>query len=297
MAMQLKKASRKSVKIKLGFSGASGFGKTVSALRVAYGITGNWDDIAVIDTENDSASLYANHTLKDGFVIGEFNAISLTPPYTPERCIEAIEACEKAGIKACIIDSITHEWDGKGGCLDIHAELGGRFDHWAKVTPRHRAFIDKILQCNMHVLTTVRRKQDYDMVKNDKGKIEPVKVGTKEVTKDGFEYELTVNFELVNEKHLAKASKDRTGMFADAPEVVLTEKTGEKIREWCESGVDFSGKIVDAIAAFESATTVEQLTEIKKEYSIVIDDKGVNKAGAEAYKRITNAQNNGVQRF
>ena len=283
MAMQLKKASRKSVKIKLGFSGASGFGKTVSALRVAYGITGNWDDIAVIDTENDSASLYANHTLKDGFVIGEFNAISLTPPYTPERYIEAIEACEKAGIKACIIDSITHEWDGKGGCLDIHAELGGRFDHWAKVTPRHRAFIDKILQCNMHVLTTVRRKQDYDMVKNDKGKIEPVKVGTKEVTKDGFEYELTVNFELVNEKHLAKASKDRTGMFADAPEVVLTEKTGEKIREWCESGVDFSGKIVDAIAAFESATTVEQLTEIKKEYSIVIDDKGVNKAGSEAY--------------
>ena len=295
MAMQLKKASRKSVKIKLGFSGASGFGKTVSALRVAYGITGNWDDIAVIDTENDSASLYANHTLKDGFVIGEFNAISLTPPYTPERYIEAIEACEKSGIKACIIDSITHEWDGKGGCLDIHAEIGGRFDHWAKVTPRHRAFIDKILQCNMHVLTTVRRKQDYEMVKNDKGKIEPVKVGTKEVTKDGFEYELTVNFELVNEKHLAKASKDRTGMFADAPEVVLTEKTGEKIREWCESGVDLSDKIVDAIAAFESATTVEQLTEIKKEYSIVIDDKGVNKAGSEAYKRIT-YKNNGIQR-
>lgn len=288
--MQLKKASRKNVKIKVGFSGASGFGKTVSALRVAYGITGNWDEIAVIDTENDSASLYANHTLKDGFMIGEFNAISLTPPYTPERYIEAIDACEKAGIKVCIIDSITHEWDGKGGCLDIHAELGGRFDHWAKVTPRHRAFIDKILQCNMHVLTTVRRKQDYDMVKNDKGKIEPVKVGTKEVTKDGFEYELTVNFELVNEKHLAKASKDRTGMFADVPEVILTEKIGEKIKEWCESGIDLSGKIVDAIAAFESATTVEQLTEIKKEYSIVIDDKGVNKAGAEAYKRITNAQ-------
>lgn len=290
MAMQLKKAARKSVKIKIGFSGASGFGKTVSALRVAYGITGDWNKIAVIDTENDSASLYANHTLKDGFQIGEFNAISLTPPYTPERYIEAIDACEKAGIKVCIIDSITHEWDGKGGCLDIHAELGGRFDHWAKVTPRHRAFIDKILQCNMHVLTTVRRKQDYDMVKNDKGKIEPVKVGTKEVTKDGFEYELTVNFELVNEKHLAKASKDRTGMFADTPEVVLTEKIGEKIKEWCESGIDLSGKIVDAIAAFESATTVEQLTEIKKEYSIVIDDKGVNKAGAEAYKRITNAQ-------
>ena len=290
MAMQLKKASRKSVKIKVGFSGASGFGKTVSALRVAYGIAGDWNKIAVIDTENDSASLYANHTLKDGFKIGEFNALSLQPPFTPERYNEAITTCENAGIEVCIIDSITHEWDGKGGCLDIHAELGGRFDHWAKVTPRHRAFIDKILQCNMHVLTTVRRKQDYDMVKNDKGKIEPVKVGTKEVTKDGFEYELTINFELVNEKHLAKASKDRTGLFADMPEIILTEETGKKIKEWCESGVDLSGKIIDAISAFESATTVEQLTEIKKEYSIVIDDKGVNKAGAEAYKRITNAQ-------
>lgn len=290
MAMQLKKAARKSVKIKIGFSGASGFGKTVSALRVAYGITGDWNKIAVIDTENDSASLYANHTLKDGFQIGEFNALSLQPPFTPERYNEAITTCENAGIEVCIIDSITHEWDGKGGCLDIHAELGGRFDHWAKVTPRHRAFIDNILQCKMHVLTTVRRKQDYDMVKNEKGKIEPVKVGTKEVTKDGFEYELTINFELVNEKHLAKASKDRTGLFADMPEVILTEDTGRKIKEWCDSGVDLSGKIIDAIAAFDSATTVKQLSEIKEDYACVIDEKSVIKAGGDAYKRITNTQ-------
>lgn len=285
--MKLQKASRKKVKIKIGFSGASGFGKTVSALRVAYGITGDWDKIAVIDTENESASLYANHTLKDGFQIGEFNTIALAPPFTPERYIEALDACEKAGIEVCVIDSITHEWDGKGGCLDIHAELGGRFDHWAKVTPRHRAFIDKVLQCNMHVLTTVRRKQDYDMVKNDKGKIEPVKVGTKEVTKDGFEYELTLNFEIVNEKHLSKASKDRTGIFADTPEFVITEDTGKKIRDWCESGVDLQSRIIDAISEFDSAQSVEQLTEIKNRYADVIDKKEVNKSAMDNYKRLT----------
>ena len=228
--MELKKAVKKQVKLRLGMSGASGFGKTYSALLLAHGMINDWSKIAVIDTENGSAELYAD--------LGDYNVLPLQPPFTPERYIEAIKTCENAGMELIIIDSITHEWDGKGGCLDIHSELGGQFAHWSKVTPRHNSFIQAILQSKCHVITTVRRKQDYDMVKNDKGKIEPVKVGTKEVTKDGFEYELTVNFEFINDKHIVKASKDRTSMFANSPEFVITEETGKKILQWCESGVD-----------------------------------------------------------
>ena len=148
--MQIQKAQRHQVKLRLGLSGASGFGKTYSALLLAYGITEDWTKIAVIDTENNSASLYAH--------LGDYNVVSLNQPFSPERYIEAIQLCEKSKIEVIIIDSISHEWSGKGGCLQIHEQLGGRFQDWARLTPRHQAFIDAILQSNCHVITTVRKK-------------------------------------------------------------------------------------------------------------------------------------------
>ena len=101
--MELKIASRKRVKIKMQLGGASGSGKTKGALLLAYGITNDWSKIAVIDTENGSASLYSH--------LGEFNTIDLSAPFSPERYIECIKACEDGGMEVIIIDSITHEWD------------------------------------------------------------------------------------------------------------------------------------------------------------------------------------------
>ena len=56
--MQLQKATRKKSKLRLNISGPAGSGKTYSALLMAKGLIGNWEKIAVIDTENGSASLY-----------------------------------------------------------------------------------------------------------------------------------------------------------------------------------------------------------------------------------------------
>src|SRR6476620_7085591 len=179
--MKLQKAQRHEVRLKLGLSGASGFGKTYSALLLAFGITNDWSKIAIIDTENNSASLYSH--------LGEFNVLPLGEPYTPERYNRAIETCEKADIQVIIIDSITHEWSGKGGCLEIHEQLGGKFQDWARVSPRHQSFIDKILNSNCHIITTVRRKIDYSMDSEMGGKTKIVKHGTKEITREGFEYE------------------------------------------------------------------------------------------------------------
>lgn len=253
--MKLKKATRKQVKLRLGLSGASGFGKTYSGLLMAYGMTNDWSKIAVIDTENESASLYSD--------LGEYNTIQLTAPYSPERYIEAIKECEDAGMEVIIIDSITHEWDGKGGCLDIQNELGGRYQDWAKVTPRHRSFIDAILQSKCHVITTVRRKQDFEMTKDGNGKLTVQKAGTKEVTREGFEYELTVNFEFVNDKHLVKASKDRTSMFAGKPEFIITSKTGKQILDWCANGVD---ELTEALQEIEVCDSEECLKKIWTSY-------------------------------
>ena len=227
--MKLVKAQKKKVKLKLGMSGASGFGKTYGALKLAKGICGDWSKIALIDTENGSGSLYSD--------LGDYNTIDLKAPYSPERYIEAIKACEDAGIEVIICDSITHEWDGEGGCLETQEQLGGRYQDWAKVKPRHKKFINYILQTNCHFITTVRRKQDYEMVKNG-NKTVVQKVGTKEITQEGFEYELTVNFELTNDKHLAKVSKDRTGLFMGKPEFIISEDTGKLLMDWANSGVD-----------------------------------------------------------
>lgn len=233
----IRKAARRKAKIRLGFSSVSGGGKTVSALLVAFGLVGDWSKIGVVDTEHESADLYANHRLPDGTVIGEFMTLPLAAPYTPERYIECYEAFVREGVEVIITDSITHEWDGKGGCLEIVQNMGGQYVHWKTVTPRHQSFIDAIVQSPVHMFTTVRRKQDYEMGKGENGKMGVTKLGLKEVTRDGFEYELTANLE-IESNHYANASKDRTGLFAGKPSFIPSIETGKLLKTWCESGAE-----------------------------------------------------------
>ncbi|WP_299097950.1 AAA family ATPase [uncultured Winogradskyella sp.] len=255
--MKLQQAKRHQVKLRLGLSGASGFGKSMSALLLAYGITNDWSKIAVIDTENGSASLYSH--------LGNYNVLSLTEPFSPERYIEAIKTCENASIEVIIIDSITHEWSGKGGCLQIHEQLGGRFQDWAKLTPRHQAFIDAILQSKCHIITTVRKKIDYSMDRDSSGKTKVVKHGLKDITREGFSYELTVDFEVVNDKHLVRASKDRTGLFMDKPEFVINAATGKKLIAWCNQGIS-KEQIKNEI---DNCKSLQQLKHVYSKYAAI----------------------------
>lgn len=252
--MNLRKATRQKAKIRLGLSAVSGGGKTYSALLIAYGLCGDWSKVALIDTENGSGDLYAD--------LGPYNVLPLAPDFTPEKYIQAIKACEAAGMDVIIIDSITHEWDGKGGCLEIVEKAGGRYQDWAKVTPRHQAFIDAIIGSSCHVITTVRRKQDYEMTKTQDGKVKVEKAGMKEVTREGFEYELTVNLEM-DTRHNATASKDRTGLFIDRPAFVPTDDTGMLIRQWCEQGVDMDTEIMEGIERIKMCQTLMEMKAVK----------------------------------
>jgi hypothetical protein len=253
--MQLQQTKRHNVKLRLGITGASGFGKTYSALQLAYGMTEDWSKIALIDTENASASLYSD--------LGNFNVLNLLPPYSPERYKEAISLCEASNMEVVIIDSITHEWQGAGGCLQIHEQLGGRFQDWASVKPRHQKFIDKILQSKCHIITTTRRKTDYSLDVSSNGKSKVVKHGTKEITSEGFEYELSVNFELINENHLCKVSKDRTNLFSGKPEFIINGDVGKKLKSWCNQGASLE-MIQQEIKA---TTTLEGLRHLYQKYN------------------------------
>jgi hypothetical protein len=258
--MQLQLAQRKKVKLRMSIASPTGFGKTASALILAHGITNDWKKIAVIDTENESASLYADHQLPTGYTIGEFFTIPIAPPYTPEKYIEALKACEQAGIEVAIIDSVTHVWSGQGGLLEFNDSLGGnKFQNWAKTTPRYQAWLNSILQSKCHVITTNRKKQAYALI-NEGGKSKVEKQGMEDQIRDGYDYEMTIAFEIVNDQHLAKASKDRTSIFMNRPEFVITEETGRLIKEWCEKGIEPLPTVAEAIEKLKNCNTVEELS-------------------------------------
>lgn len=249
--MEIRKAQRKQAKIKLALQSSSGGGKTFSSLLIASGMT-KWEKIAVIDTENHSADLYAH--------LGDFNVLQLSKPFTPERYIEAIEVCERAGIEVIIIDSITHEWEGSGGILDLHGNMpGNSFANWAKMTPRHNAFVQRILESPCHIICTIRTKTDY-VLSEKNGKMVPEKVGLKGITRDGMDYEFTIVFDL-DIKHNASASKDRTGLFMDKPEGIITPEYGKRILEWCNAGPSLE----EIILQINEAPSVEMLREIFRE--------------------------------
>lgn len=221
---QFVKASRKKCTMKLSIQGPSGAGKTLGALRIAKGLTGSLEKVAVIDTENGSSHLYSH--------LGGYSVLALEAPYSPEMFIDAINTAIKAGFECIIIDSLSHEWFGSGGILDIHSQMeGNSFTNWSKLTPRHNAMIQTIVNAPVHIIATLRSKTEY-VIQQKNGKSIPEKVGMKAVQRDDSEYEFTIAFE-VNKYHLATISKDRTGLFKDESEMQLTEQTGKRINEWC----------------------------------------------------------------
>ena len=251
---KLRSAERKKAKIKLGIQSPSGGGKTYSSLLIAKGLTnGNLEKVAIIDTENGSADLYSH--------IGKYNVLTLTPPFTPEKYIEAISVCEEAGMEVIILDSTSHEWEN---LLESHSQMqGNSFTNWAKITPRHKAFIDKILQTNAHIICTMRSKSDYVLNQKD-GKFIPEKVGLKSVQREGLDFEMTIVFD-IDLRHHATCSKDRTGLFMDKPEFVITDKTGESILAWCNGGAETT--IDEVRQKIKSCDNIEGLKSIYSLYS------------------------------
>jgi len=256
--MNFHTAERKRAKLKMGLQGPSGSGKTMSALLIAFGINNNWEKIAVIDTENGSANLYAH--------LGPFKVLDIQSPYTPEVYMKAINFCESQSIEVVIIDSISHEWDGSGGVLDMHGSMAGNsFTNWAKLTPRHNTLIQVILQSPCHIITTIRTKQDYVLVEKN-GKQVPEKVGLKSIQRDGLEYDLTLVFDL-DIKNNATASKDRTGLFFGKPEIKVSILTGQMLRDWCNSGSEISmNEISSRIGSCKSIAELLQLYSLYPEY-------------------------------
>lgn len=247
------KAEKKKSKLRLAIDGPSGSGKTFGSLIVAKSIAESIGlRTAVIDTEHGSASLYS-----DKF---DFDVMEIKGNFAPEEYIKGIKAAESAGYGVLIIDSLSHEWDGVGGCLDINTKLGGRYTDWGKVTPRHDALIQAILGSPLHIIATMRTKTEYVIEKNDKGKDAPRKVGTAPKQRDGLEYEFSAVFNL-NQQHMASVSKDRTSLF-DGRDFMLDDSVGKQLMDWLDNGKDAEAEkqiIADFEIVINDCSTVDEL--------------------------------------
>lgn len=250
----IERAVRQQALLRLAISAVSGAGKTMGGLRLARGICEYMIEqgllhgtiegkVGVVDTERNSASLYAH--------LYPFDRISLTPPYTVARYLGAARALANAGKAVILIDQISHQWAGQGGMLefvDLIRQRGSNkndFSAWSEATPEQNEFLEGLLGLPCHLICTMRAKTAYVMeekTRRDGSKYSaPRRVGLKPVQRDGVEYEFTTVMDLELDTKTATVSKDRTGLFVDPASLksktfLLTEDVGKELARWLLSG-------------------------------------------------------------
>lgn len=268
MGFQIKKATRELIYVKLALMGASGAGKTYSSLRLATGMleelkkAGNAKNgkILLANTETSRGRYYANEF--------DYDIVDLTAPHNPEMYVELIEYATSENYPILIIDSTSHEWEGKGGCLELHQQAGGTYQSWAKVTPRHDKFIASLADSPIHIIATMRGKDQYEIEKSDNSKLNVKKLGVGAKQRDGFEYEFTATFLIDQKSNMATVQKDNTHLFENEGDVKLTEKHGTKIMQWAGSGEGYTPPVRN------TKTQAEESTEIRNEIIALCKDLG-----------------------
>jgi len=225
-------AIKREAKLRLAIAGPSGSGKTYTSLAVATALA-NGGRVALVDTEHGSASKYAD--------IYDFDVAEMHAPFHPKKFIKAIEEAAKEGYDVLILDSLSHAWNGPGGMLEIvdlasKKYKGNSYAAWSEGTPIQNDLIDAIVGADIHVIGTMRSKQDYILVEEN-GKQRPQKVGMAPIQRDGFEYEFDVFLDMDIENN-AIVSKTRcpalNGQVFGKPGADLAEI----LRGWLRSDSD-----------------------------------------------------------
>lgn len=223
------KAVKHDAKLRLAIAGPSGSGKTYSALAIATALGG---PIAFVDTEHGSASKYA-----DTF---DFDVAEMHAPYHPDKFIEAIDSAAKAGYKVIILDSMTHAWNGEGGLLELVEQATKRqktpnsYTAWHDVTPIQNRLIEAIVTANIHLIATMRSKQEYVQEKDNNGRSTIRKVGMAPIQRDGFEYEFDVFFDMDIDNN-AVVTKTRCSALTGSVIAKPGAQVAKILKDWLKS--------------------------------------------------------------
>lgn len=256
--------TRRKSKLRLALTGVSGAGKTLGALYIAYGITGDWGKIVLIDTEHERARFYAD---RSDLGTGTFLYASMEPPYSPDKYKEYVrDASLAVGPDGCVIvDSFSHVWNNEGGVLDIKdriAQQSGKnsYTAWNEAGREQNSLVNTILSVNCHTIVTMRSKMAYALEENERGRMQPVKMGLSPVQRDDTEYEFDIVLDIAR-SHIATASKDTT--FLDKFGQIITPELGVQLRSWLDDGVEPDictdcGKAITATQKYSAAQLAEK---------------------------------------
>mgnify|MGYP002768316038 FL=1 len=277
MGFQVKKAKREKIYVKVALMAPSGGGKTYGALRLA---TGMKEEIKN-ETGKDAKILLANTEQKRGYYYAnefDYDIVDIDAPHNPEKYVELIEFAVVEGYDILIIDSSSHEWEGKGGCLELQQQAGGTYQAWGKVTPRHNKFINAIADSPIHIIATMRGKDQYEVSKDDRGKTSVQKLGVGAKQRDGFEYEFTCTFLIDQKTNCAEVQKDNTHIFEHEGATLLTENHGKKIMQWANSGEGYTPVVrTPETEPVKSEAAEEDISAIKKEIISICTQLGGTK--------------------
>lgn len=230
-----KRAQRQAVKLKELHTGPSGSGKTKGALAIATALFPG--KVAGIDSENDRMLYYADQY--------EFEHLSLES-HKPSDYIAAIDLAVSEGFSIAVIDSLSHAWQNvldRKNLYDKQNPSKNSYTTWATFGTEWDKLIRHILDAPIHIIATARSKQAYELVENDRGKKEPIKLGMAPQVREGAEYEFALVFDL-NLTHRAKCMKDNTGLFDDETAMwdLCDPKTAKKLGAWLAGGAPAAPK-------------------------------------------------------
>jgi hypothetical protein len=251
MAYECRKAKRLGTKACMAIMGPSGSGKTVGALILGKALCPPGKKVVLIETQPGQSDLYG--------ATFDFFIVDLAAPFTPERCSAAIRAALKENAGVVIFDSLSHEWMGKGGILQMVEDTPGTnsFAKWKQPSRSHGEFIEEFtgLAKTVHFIATIRAKDKYviDKVVDKFGneKSAPKKIGEAPIQREGIEYEFPITLMLDQETHRFKVWGDKTnGIFFSDEERVITPELGKRFAEWCKGSKGYEpllqiGKLED----------------------------------------------------
>ena len=231
--------TRQKSKLRMALTGVSGSGKTLGALYIGFGITGDWSKIALIDTEHQRGRLYAE---RSDLSTGKFKYAVFEPPYSPQRYKQLVaDGAELVGPDGVvIIDSLSHGWNNEGGILELKDKIASEkgknsYTAWNEAGQEQSKLINSIFAVNCHTICTMRSKMEYVLEENERGKMEPRQVGLAPIQRDETQYEFDTVLDIAR-SHIATASKDVT--FLDRFGEIITPELGQRLKAWLDEGVE-----------------------------------------------------------
>jgi hypothetical protein len=249
-------AYRDDTSLLIAIAGASGSGKTFTALTMATGLA-QGEPIYAIDSEAKRMLHYA-----DQF---KFKHLDMRPPFTPEAYIEAIQKAERAGAKVIIIDSTSDEYEGVGGLQEMHDEEVSRLARkpydklegweidkfnapaWKVPKTRHKTrFMSPLRQVRAYIIFCLRAEEKIKFVKviddrSGKEKTAIQSAGWVPICEKRFMFEMTMSFTVTPDNPGVPLIEDGQAVYGKIqsqhlhmfpPGKRVTAESGRLLRAW-----------------------------------------------------------------